>query len=238
MVVFASHKISFATNLENVARLSHEKEPPTSSAGHAPTGTETHHELYIQIGPRNGGWSLGVKVYAVPVSESIEVYRINLNRIKSKKKPIWINIVPETSKLNRPVPLTEDDAEDLLIDFTDGSFPSLHEYFKPFPGGITFWHDVESGYEVNVTQDAHKKSKSERRKAPHDHHYQFASHNRYVFTLRDGPYDVKIHENWELMNNLTGKLEGVDTIVVSPHSKHRRGGGHGTHMSPPQKIGR
>lgn len=160
-------------------------------------------------------------------------------------KDIWINIVPEKPhRFERPVPVIcnpddkdvkeeDDEVQYHLFGVTNpGNRPfPLRENFKPYQGGITFWHDVESGYDVKVRQDAHKKPKNRRKR----HWEEFGSHCTYVFSLKDGPYEVKIYEDWRLKT--PSKIEKVDTISVSPDAHSRDGDGHGTHMDPPRKIG-
>ena len=160
-----------------------------------------------------------------------------IKRDELERPGIWINILPKDPwKKYRPVPVKWDEVNESIFGRENGKRFSLHPDFAPYYSAITFWHNVESGYEVKVTQTVRRKTGTSRVSWN-----KYASHNKYVFTLKNGPYAVELLDYyWDDKEDKKKKkelLEDVDTIKVSPSLKAWRGGDHGTHTSQTKPIG-
>jgi len=157
--------------------------------------------------------------------------------ILGRRRPI-----SDENEIEDPKGPFQKDIEGLVPKGTDCQKYRLHPFMEPYPGGITFWYDVESGFDLAVRQDAHKKDRMLRVLPMED----WGSHNRSAFTLRDGPYDVDVYrwnkekEIWKRYEKKKGDFSPdvfaeVDRIVLSSALEHAYGGDHGTHLDPPME---
>ncbi len=156
-----------------------------------------------------------------------------LSRDEIKSHTYWINVFPKNPlKLclkreslpslphegsPRPLPMSVSDLGELgLLD----PVTPLRSFSHPFRGGITLWHDLGQGFDLEARMIAHK----------YDPEAPEGSHNKYTFRLTGEPYSVEIYQNGVKIRD-ANDLAGVDKIWVRTDKQTADGHGHGKHRT-------
>ena len=139
---------------------------------------------------------------------------------------VWINIVMGGSNTNRPIPVSGSNYDfyfDRLFPLkTNGVGPAaLRNFFAPFQGGITFWHDQDkkTGYDMHARQDAHDDEL-----------------NSYTFELLSNATEIWLYfRDTGQVIDLLAKYNNLHGIVLK--NACQPSCSHGIHMNPPQDPG-